>query len=246
MTSLQVYEKVHYPFTALQLLDFDDGERGVLFLHDGSQGMWRDGDCVQHILKMYDAWDEEYFVGSLHVNVRIVPHRPLAHADRWKMAQAFVRPLATAASDQLGGDLPPVFAGLSCNVENVAVVAFYRETKDSGAQLEDYAVRGIGYPYVVRLVEWNGQPAQTRLAFLGHIAAAFRTNLMGERETTLPFEVVESPVPGPPLWNAVTVELVPHEIATLYLGLVQGRKITRDLDTHRSVWATSHWITKES
>lgn len=108
MTSPQVYEKVHNPFTALQLLDFDDGERGVLFLHDGSQRMWRDGDCVQHILTMYDAWDEEYFVGSLHVNVRIVPHGPLAHADRWKTAQAFVRPLATAASDQHRADLPPV------------------------------------------------------------------------------------------------------------------------------------------
>lgn len=35
----------------------------------------------------------------------------------------------------------------------MAVVAFYRETEDSGAQLEDYAARGIGYPYVVRLVE---------------------------------------------------------------------------------------------
>ena len=159
MTSPQVYEKVHNPFTALQLLDFDDGERGVLFLHDGSQGMWRDGDCVQHILSMYDAWDEDYFVGSLDVNVRIVPHGPLAHADRWKMAQDFVRPLLAAASDQPGGDLPPVFAGLWCDADNVAVTAYYRETEESGAHLEDYAGRGIGYPYVVRLVEWNGQPA---------------------------------------------------------------------------------------
>ena len=69
---------------------------------------------------------------------------------------------------------------------------------------------------------------------------------MGERETTLPVEAVESPVPGPPLWHAVTVELGPHEIATLYLDLGQGRKVMRDLDTHQSVWATSHWITKAS
>ena len=69
---------------------------------------------------------------------------------------------------------------------------------------------------------------------------------MGEREETLQVETVESPVPGPLPWHAVTVEMGPHEIATLYLDLVQGRKVTRDLDSHRSVWATSHWITKES
>lgn len=246
MTSPQVYEKVHNPFTAQQLLDFDDGERGVLFLHDGSQGMWRDEDRVQHILTMYDAWDEDYFVGSLDVNVRIVPHGPLAHADRWKMAQAFVRPLATAASDQLGGDLPLAFAGLWCDAENVAVVAYYRETEDSGVHLEEYAGRGVDYAYVVRLVEWNGQPVHARLAFPGNIAAAYRTNLMGERDVTLQVDAVESPVSGLLAWHAVTVELRPYEIATLYLDLVQGRKVTRDLDSHRSVWATSHWITKES
>ena len=71
MTSPQVFEEVVNPFTALQLLDFDDGQRGLLVLHDGSQAMLRDGDVVRSILSMYDAWDEDYFVDSLDARLRI-------------------------------------------------------------------------------------------------------------------------------------------------------------------------------
>ncbi len=85
-----------------------------------------------------------------------------------------------------------------------------------------------------------------RIAFPGEIAAAYRTNLLGERLETLQVEPVAAPVAGPIGWNAVTVEMHAYEICTLYLDLVQGRKVTRDLDSRRSVWATSHWITKES
>jgi alpha-mannosidase len=34
----------------------------------------------------------------------------------------------------------------------------------------------------------------------------------------------------------------PYEIATLYLDLELGRKVARDLDAHRSVWATVHRV----
>lgn len=245
MTSPQVYEKVHNPFTALQLLDFDGGERGLLYLHDGSQGMWREGDKVQNILTMYDAWDEEYFVSTLDINVRIIPHGPLTHAERWKQAQAFLRPLRVAIGSAQDGRLPPQFAGLWCESEHVAVVAYYRETEEAGAKLEDYAGTGMVYPYIVRLVELNGQSETVKIAFPGEIAAAFQTNLMGEQIAGLQIEPMQAPVAGPLSWQQVTLSMRGHEIATVYLDLVQGRKVTRDLDRHRSVWATSHWITKE-
>src|SRR5262249_31742747 len=94
MTSAQVFETVHHPFTALSLLDFDNGERGLLVLHDGSQAMLRDEDDplrVNMVLTMYDAWDEEYFVDHMQARLRLVPHGPLTNTERWKLAQEFTR-----------------------------------------------------------------------------------------------------------------------------------------------------------
>jgi alpha-mannosidase len=47
---------------------------------------------------------------------------------------------------------------------------------------------------------------------------------------------------SPITWSELAVELRPHEIATLYIDLVLGRKVGRDLDAHRSVWATVHRV----
>jgi alpha-mannosidase len=246
MTSPQEYEKVHNPFTALQLLDFSAKDRGLLFLHDGSQALWREGSTIKHVLTMYDAWDEDYYVDTIAINVRIVPHGRLTHARRWKLAQEFVRPPYVAVGEGEAGELPPAFAGLWCDAEHVAVTACYRETPDAGTGLDDYAGAAIDYPTVVRLVEWNGQSGPVRVAFPGEIAAVHRTNLLGECLETLQTTATESPILGPVGWNVVTLPVRAYEIVTLYLDLVQGRKVTRDLDSRRSVWATSHWITKES
>ena len=156
-----------------------------------------------------------------------------------------MRPPYAAVGEGEGGELPPQFAGLWCDAEHVAVTAYYRETPEAGAGLDDYAGAAIAYPTVVRLVEWNGQSGPVRIAFPGEIAAAYRTNLLGERLETLQAAPIESPGASPIGWNAVTVDVRAYEICTLYLDLVQGRKVTRDLDSRRSVWATSHWITKE-
>ena len=258
MTSPQVYEQVHRPFTALQLLDFvaaapadpsapgDSAARGLLFLHDGSQAFWQaDDGAVKQVLTMYDAWDEDYWVDRIDIRMRVVPHGPLTHADRWRLAQEFVRPVAAAVGTGTAGDLPSTFAPLWCSAPNVAVTALYRETPESGAGLDAYAAAGVAHPYVVRLVEWNGEAGPVQVAFPGEIAAAWRTNLLGELVEQLPPTLVPSPVAGPLPWHAVTVDLHPYEVCTVYLDLVQGRKQTRDLDSRRSVWATAHWVSKE-
>src|SRR5690606_32490534 len=96
MTSPQVFEDVRNPFTALQLLDLAGDERGLLYLHDGSQAFFRlddpAGPRVSNVLSMYDAWDENYFDARLSARVRLVPHGPLTHAQRWRLAQEFTRP----------------------------------------------------------------------------------------------------------------------------------------------------------
>src|SRR5207248_3022162 len=141
-------------------LDLEDGERGLLVLHDGSQAMllMEPGQArVSNVLSMYDPWDEDYFVAELHARLRLVPHGRLAHAARWKLAQAFTRPvLSETVPTEGAGDLPASFAGLWCDAPGVAVTACYREQDTAGANVEGYAGQGLGHPTIVRLVEFNG------------------------------------------------------------------------------------------
>jgi alpha-mannosidase len=245
MTSEQYFEEVHNPFTALGLLDFDDGERGLLYLHDGSQAMLRDGSTVRNILSMYDAWDEEYFVDSLDARFRLIPHGAITNTQRWKWSQEFTGPLLTGHSHKPGGELPQVFGGVWCDATGVAVSAFFRETEESGAHLKEYAGRGMEFPYVLRLVEFDGKAATARLRLPGPVETAIRTNALGEPMETLtvsaapaPEEIADSRIP----WTEITLKLRPYEIATVYVDMVYGRKVPRNLDAHRSVWATVHRV----
>ena len=240
MTSPQVFEDVHHPFTALSLLDFDGGERGLLYLHDGSQAMLRGhGETlsVTNILSMYDAWDEDYFVDSLDARFRVVPHGPLTHSARWKLAQEFRRGVLVAASDGPGGDLPQHFSPLSVTGDGVALTAFYRETEEGGRGLDGYAGEGLGFPYVIRLVELDGKPADVMLRLPGPVAALCKTNLMGEK-----LETVAATAEDESLYRTAKLSLRPHEIATLYADLEMGRKMPRNLDAFRFVWATVHRV----
>jgi len=250
MTSPQVFEEVHNPFTALQLLDFDGGERGLLYLHDGSQAMLRDGDAVRNILSMYDPWDEDGFNPALEARVRIVPHGLLTHAARWRLAQEFTRPILTArgapaesvsapgAEDRLPAQFGPVW----CDAPNVVIGAFFRESEAAGAQLDSYAGAGMAYPYLLRLVELEGLATSARLRVAGPVAAAYCANLLGEIAARLAPTAAAAPIDSALAWSELAVALRPFEIATIYLDMELGRKIARDLDAHRSVWATVHRI----
>jgi alpha-mannosidase len=244
MTSPQVFEEIRQPFTALQLLDLDDGQRGLLYLHNGSQAMFREGETgmVRNILSMYDAWDERYYVRDLDAAVRLVPHGSLTHAERWKLAQEFIRPVLTMQSQQPSGPLPATFGGAWCSAPNVVISAFYREAESVGAYLEHYPGKGLGYPYLLRLVELDGQATTARLCLPGPVASAYRTNLLGAPLETLQVTPAELPLESAVPWNAVELSLRPHEIATLYLDLELGRKQSRDLDAYRHVWATVHRV----
>lgn len=242
MTSPQVFEEVHNPFTALQLLDFDAGERGLLVLHDGSQALVREGEQVRMLLSMYDPWDEDYFDARLDARIRLVPHGPLSHTRRWRLAQEFTRPALVLQTDRPGGDLPATLAPVWCEAPNVSVTALFRETEESGAGLVEYAGTGIGFPYVLRLVELDGVATTAHVRALGPVAAAFRTNILGEDKVSITVAPVAAPPEMPGAWAGFAVELRPHEIATVYLDLVQGRKVARNLDDYRSVWATVHRV----
>lgn len=230
MTSPQWFEEIEHAFHCSSFVDLVEpsGERGVLVIHDGSQQWFRDGDGVRVLLCSYDPWDEEFFLGSFEAAFRLIPHRGLAHAQRRRFAQEFLRPVEAIASSP-GGDAPETYSLVRCTTPGVLIEAVYRETEDVGRHLEGYAGKGLGYPLAVRLVEWNGEPAEAVLEWSGNVASAFKTNLLGG-----------SPLPLATEGSTVRVPMRPHEIATVYVDLIEARKQTRDLDAKREVWATVH------
>jgi alpha-mannosidase len=263
MTSPQVFETVENPFTALQFLDLEDGERGILFIHDGSQAYLRRGNFAHQILSMYDPWDEDYFVDSLDARVRVVPHEAVTNAARWRLAQEFNRPVWTyscrsetrrlpLACEAESEHIPLSYGSLSCDAPGAVVTAFYREMESSGEGAEGYAGQGMSYPYILRLVELNGEPAEAILTLPGRVAAAYQTDLLGRKQKELQVEYPVGEAPTLPSGQGqgghtghlsrLTVPMRPFEIVTLTLDIEEGRKIYRDLDAERKVWATVHKV----
>jgi alpha-mannosidase len=172
----------------------------------------------------------------------MIPHGHIDHARRWRLAQEFTRPALVARSEQYSGDLPPAFGPIWCDAPGVAITAWFRETSEVGRGLEAYAGAAIEYPNILRFVELNGEATSATLRVPGQVGAAFRTNLLGEITTPLHVSIAEPPHAGPLHWSAITIDLQPYEIATVYLDVEMGRKVARDLDSYRSVWATVHRV----
>jgi alpha-mannosidase len=231
MTSRQWFETVKRPFQSLSFVDLvaEDGS-GLLILHDGSQQWFADDDGVRVVLSAYDPWDEDRFALTGECNFRVIPHRGLTNADRWRLSQEFTRPPILIEGK---GDQPAEpFSLVACDAPGVAITAVYRETSSplpSGG--EGTGVREeLAYPTFVRLVELNGQEAHANLTFGATVASAWRTNLLGE------------PTKDPCDHDArqLRTTLRPFEIATVCVDLVEARKQIRDLDAKREVWATVH------
>jgi alpha-mannosidase len=237
MTSEQWFEEVERPFTAWSLLDLArvDGS-GLLLLHDGSQAFGREPDgSVRQILSLYDPWDEDRFVAALEARVRLVPHVGLRHGERWRLAQEFERPALSFLAEAPGDELPRRHALVTLRPAEggAAVVALYREDERAGHHHDGYVGRGLGHPLVVRVVEFDGVAGAYDLEIDGTVAAAYRTDLLGERGEPLAVGLAGSV-------SRLRLELAPHEIATVYLDVVEARKVARDLDARREVWAQVH------
>lgn len=247
MTSPQWFETVERPFTSLRFVDIvgEDGQ-GLLIIHSTCQQWFRDEDGVRAIVSAYDPWDEDYYVPGIQ-DLAIVPHGPMSNAKRWALAH-----------DRLGyatltGQFPvSSFSPVSVDAQNVLPTAFYREIEEfSGRGLENYAGSGMEYPFVLRLVEFDGIGGEIEVTLPGPIAKAFKTNLLGEIETELQQQpgdmakLSEKPEELEPFGiRAETVRFAmrPYEIATLYIDIVPGRKVARDLDAKREIWATVHRV----
>lgn len=222
MTSTQWFETVTGGFTALSLVDTMAGHGGLLVTHDRTRQWFKRGNALACLLTMHDPWDEDYFVTDFDAAFRFIPHGEVSPAQKWRWAQEFQRPVVFTRVREGKTDRPiEEFSFLACEPEGVEVTALFREARGAGME----------HPFVFRLVEINGEVARAFVRFAGTIQRAVRTNLLGDPLEELP--VVE---------GSLEIPMRPHEIATIYFVLEEGRKATRDLDSHRKVWATVHRV----
>ncbi len=226
MTSPQWFEEVVGAFTSISFVDLvaEDGT-GLLVIHDGSQQFWLTDGGVDVQLSMLDPWDENRAESGFNAGFRLIPHGTLTNSERWRLGQEFLNPLRMVATTE-GGDLPAAFSALSCDSPNVIPTAFYRETENlSGKHVENYAGRGMGYPFIVRLVEFDGLATEATLTVAGTVAAAYKTNLLGQIEQVLhppASSSISGPDSEPPRTSSremeegvfrIQVSMRPYEIA---------------------------------
>jgi alpha-mannosidase len=285
MTSPQWFEELHDPFCAQSLVDLvADGGAGLLILHEGSQQWFKRGRGVRALLTTFDPWDEQRYSGRVLAGFRLVPHlERLSNADRIRRAAEYRSCFAhcdpsavpvgggTAGGGNPKAKLPPIpksFGMLEvCDAPGVLAHALYRDSMKTGEHLPDWAGHEMArrsdgactHPVVIRLVEWNGEPAEVTLKLPGPIAAAAKTNLLGEvgpasrigggedtawlevEKTTPPAWAKGAKVGGRAVaWSQLRFRMRPREIATIVADVVMARKQWRDLDEKRKVWATVH------
>ncbi|MBS1714247.1 MAG: hypothetical protein JST30_07905 [Armatimonadetes bacterium] len=263
MTSPQWFEQVEGAFTSSSFVDFvDENGDGLLVSHDGSQQWFRTDEGFENVLLVRDPWDGDEAVLESRAAYRLTLHGPLVDSERIRLGWLLSGRQDHARDDHPLQKRPRVASGLAdrpipsdfsfCQVStpNVVATALYRESEDpSGRGLERYAGRGMGYPYVLRLVEFDGLGTTVVLNVAGPVEGAFKTDLMGEIQEELRPErgddrLLSSDADGLSRFGIeaarLTFTMRPHEIATLYLDIVPGRKQVRDLDSKREVWATVH------
>jgi hypothetical protein len=257
MTTPQWFESIEGAFTASSFVDLVEpatGE-GLLIAHKGNeQWLLRDG-AVRCVLSTEDPWDGSFYrerqtdytdegnAWRFEGEFCFIPHGPIKNSERWKLGQEFRRNYVLGPTNVGGDNIPAwgsgfVFADL--DAENIVIAALYREEESFASKgLPNYAGKGMGHPFILRLVEFDGIETEAELSIVGPIAKAYKTNLMGEVEHELIVEEDSTDENGWPRAR-IKVPMRPFEIATLYLDIIPGRKQTRDLDAKRMVWATVH------
>ncbi len=254
MTSPQWFESVESAFTSTSFVKVRAGSEQWLITHAGCRQWFLSERAIECVINAYDPWDEDYFADEVATGWHVRRCEGHTFSDCYRESRGW-HGTFTAASypdkrAKVGDIALSDFSFLRVQPTNVLVTALFRETEDySGRDLESYAGRGMGYPYVLRLVEYDGLDTDVDLNIVGPIAKAFKTNLLGEIEeelspgrgddrllTTEPENLKPFGIEAARL----RFKMRPHEIATLYLDIVPGRKRFRDLDAKREVWATVH------
>lgn len=268
MTSTQWFEEVKDGFTSRSFVNIvQPNGKGTLITHSGNQQWFLTESGLENVLHTIDPWDGDIRDHFSRSTVRLQFHNGVTNAECVQQgalllghsAQAMVRhnwPLDTKSFTQTtttdDEPIPNDFSAVTVHSPNVLATAFYREQESFCKRgLTSYGGEGTGHPYILRLVEYDGISGDVEVTLPGPIASAFKTNLMGEIEqqlTPLPDDIALLTTEPEKLHPfgieavRIKVPMRAHEIATLYLDIVPGRKQFRDLDAKREIWATVHRV----
>ncbi|MBS1703305.1 MAG: hypothetical protein JST12_16700 [Armatimonadetes bacterium] len=263
MTSKQWFESVEGAFTAQSFVDiaYPQGSN-LLITHCGSQQWFRCEDHIENVVMSLDPWDGKKQKWSGGGGYRLYVHDGLSNADCVRQSRQNHR--ANYASTWLSHqerelpeagqpEMPDDFSAVTIHTPGVLATAFYREQESFCKRgLNSYGGEGMGHPFILRLVEYDGVECTAEVTLPGPIAKAYKTNLLGEIEEEVSFGcdhadiLTSEPQKLAPFGiKAVRLnaKMKPHEIATFYLDIIPGRKQFRDLDANREVWATIHRTT---
>ncbi len=238
-------ETLERPFTAQSFVDLlEDGPdgRGLLVLNDGSQGWMRDSHGVRVVLNAYDPWDGEHFDNVFDAELWLAPHGALTNTERMRLSMEcnLGSPRFEANAAVLGGgDLPPTLGAVSVDSPNVLLTALYREGPDSAEREPGTFGESVRDPFVLRLVEFDGRPAEALVRLPGPIAKAAKTDLLGRVITPLVARAAPPPFGPEQLpWSLLVVPLRPYEIATVMVDLEFGRQVGEPADAvAASAWS---------
>ncbi len=271
MTSPQWFEDVQGAFTSQSFVNVSNSDgTGVLITHSGHQQWFLAESGLKNVLLSIDPWDGEIRSHSSWSSLSLKFHNGLTKTEcvqhgakllgysfeAWaRNAWPFdIKSLNSEPSPD-GAPIPANFSAVTVHSPTVLATAFYREQGSFCKRgLATYGGEGMGHPYVLRLVEYDGIDGDIEVTLPGPIAKALKTNLMGEilqeltprpDDNSLLTSETEKLEPFGIQAVRVTVPMRAHEIATLYLDIVPGRKQFRDLDAKREIWVTVHRLDED-
>lgn len=268
MTSPQWFEEVDNGFTSQSFTNIKLEGLATQFLicHAGNQQWFRETESVRNVILARDPWDGDNGHKWGYSSYALYLHDGISNAE---MVRRSATSKGMCQSNWITGSyypaskrslpkkseiasppLPSDFSAVTVHAENVLATAFYREqSSHSGKDLPNYAAKHFSHPYILRLVEYNGESGEVEVTLPGPIAAAYKTNLLGEFVEEVPITPGDSSLLTPEVdllkpfgieAARIKLHMRPHEIATIYLDIVPGRKRFRDLDAKREIWATVH------
>jgi alpha-mannosidase len=209
MTSPQWFEQVNAAATSYSFVNLvDETGSGLLILHDGSQQVFIEENAVEFVLNARDPWDEgRCDDAGLRPRFRLIPHGGLPDSRCAALAATFHAEAVVRALEQrlrevsairlaVGGGESGVRGAIPvhfCPIQllsgtGVVLTAFRRASMKEGEHLDDWAGHEMArrsdgectQPFVIRLVERDGRPADVTMRLPGPIASAAKVNILGE------------------------------------------------------------------
>ncbi len=222
-------QKAQWELPCQKWIDLSDGRNGVALVNQDKYGFSVADETIALTLlrapvypkPIFDAWglrpkDErpKYTDQGIHrIRYALYPHTGDWREGRvWQLAHEFCDTLLVVRSDHHRGILPREATALSCRSRSTYVGAIKRPEDNPDKADTKY------HQIVVRLVEAAGHPDTVTLKF------GTQMTITDVKETDL-LEFSVNPIKGDTRDGEVDIRMMPHEIKTVKITLVENRFI---------------------